>query len=79
MDKSILIDEELLKFLLTQTSQKTVGKCMKRFELSDNKEEIKKQIKELIYESYRDLSDSIINCSKSKNAIYLEKKDDNKN
>lgn len=76
MEKNILIDEQLLKFLLTQSSQKTVGKCMKRFELSDNKEEIKKQIKELLYESYRDLCDSIINCSKSNRAIHLEKKDD---
>jgi hypothetical protein len=76
MEKNILIDEQLLKFLLTQASQKTVGKCMKRFELSDNKEEIKKQIKELLYESYRDLCDAIINCSKSNKAIHLEKKDD---
>ena len=75
MEKTILIDEQLLKYLLTQASQKCVGKCMKRFELSDDKEEIKKQIKELLYENYRDLADSIVNCSKSKNAIHLENKD----
>ena len=73
MEKNILLDEQLLKFLLTQASQKAVGKCMKRFELSDNKEEIKKQIKELLYECFRDLSDSIINCSKTDNAIHLTK------
>jgi hypothetical protein len=76
MDRTILLDEQLLKFLLTQASQKTVGKCMKRFELSQDKEEIKKQIKELLYESYRDLSDSIINCSKTNRAIHLEKTND---
>jgi hypothetical protein len=75
MDKTILIDEQLLKFLLTQASQKVVGKCMKRFELSDNKEEIKKQVKELLYESFRDLADVISNCSISKKAIYLENND----
>lgn len=75
MDKSIIINEQLLKFLLIQSSQKIVGKCMKRFELSTDKEEIKKQIKELLYESYRDLSDSIINCSKTNQAIHLEKND----
>jgi hypothetical protein len=75
MEKNILLDEQLLKFLLTQASQKAVGKCMKRFELSENKEEIKKQIKELLYESFRDLSDSIINCSKTDKAISLEKND----
>ena len=73
MNKNILLDEQLLKYLLTQASQKAVGKCMKRFELSDDKDEIKKQVKELLYESFRDLTDSIINCSKSKNAIHLTK------
>ena len=76
MDKTILINQQLLKFLLTQASQKAVGKCMKRFELSEDKNEIKKQVKELLYESFRDLGDSIINCSKTDKAIHLEKKND---
>lgn len=53
-DNKIVLDLNLIKFLLIQESQKLVGKCMKRFELSNNKNEIKKQIKEIIYESFRD-------------------------
>jgi len=72
MEKNILINEQLLKYLLTQTSQKCVGKCMKRFEIAEDKEEIKRHIKELLYESFRDLGDNIINCSKSEKAIHLK-------
>ena len=75
MEKAILIDESLLKFLTTQASQKAVGKCMKRFELSEDKNEIKKQVKELLYETFRDLSDTLINCSKTDRAIHLENHD----
>jgi len=78
MEKLILIDEQLLKYLIMQESQKIVGKCMKRFEIHDDKNEIKKEIKELLYECYRDLGDLIINCSKSKEAIYLKNADENK-
>jgi hypothetical protein len=47
--------EDLLKF----HSNKTVGKIMKRIEICDNKEVMKSQIKELLYEQYRDLGDLI--------------------
>jgi hypothetical protein len=36
-----------------------VGKVCKRFELSTDKEEIKKQVKEILYESLRDIRDII--------------------
>jgi protein associated with RNAse G/E len=55
--KKIELDLDLLKIIMNQESKKLVGTCMKRFEISDNKEEIKKQVKELIYESFRNLSD----------------------
>lgn len=45
--------EDLLKF----HSNKTVGKIMKRIEICDDKEAMKSQIKELLYEQYRDLGD----------------------
>jgi hypothetical protein len=47
--------EDLLKF----HSNKTVGKIMKRIEICDDKEVMKSQIKELLYEQYRDLGDLI--------------------
>jgi len=73
MEKYIHIEENLLRHIFTTESQKIVGKCLKRFELTDDKELIKKEIKELIYESIRDIRDTIFNCSKSKNAISLTK------
>lgn len=53
MDK-YTISKEYLDEVLIAWSQSLVGKCMKRFELSEDKEEIKKAVKELIYESARD-------------------------
>ena len=61
MDNKILLDLDALKVILNQESKKIVGKIMKRFELSDDKEQIKKEVKELLYESFRDLNDFFIN------------------
>jgi hypothetical protein len=57
MDKKLNISENLVNQIFAQESQKIVGKCLKRFELSDNKDDIKKQVKEILYESLRDLRD----------------------
>jgi len=54
MSNIISLDLDLLKTLLDQEARKTVGKVMKRFEISDDKEIIKKATKEILYESYRD-------------------------
>ena len=59
MDNRLKITEETLNYICDQEAKKIVGKCMKRFELSDNKEEIKSQVKELLYEFMRDLRDLI--------------------
>ena len=70
MERTYIINTGLLKQLLDSEAKKIVGKTCKRFELlfDDNikksltKEEIlllKKEIKELLYEWCRDLSDSI--------------------
>lgn len=48
--------EELIKF----HSNKSVGKILKRMEITDNKEVMKIQVKELLYEQFRDLLDMII-------------------
>jgi len=61
MENKILLDLDALKVILNQESKKIVGKIMKRFELSDDKEQIKKEVKELLYESFRDLNDFFIN------------------
>ena len=59
MDNKIYIDLNLLKIILDQEIRKLTGKTLKRFELSDNKEEIKKQVKEIQYEWGRDLIDAL--------------------
>ena len=59
MDNRLKISEEALNYIIDQESKKIVGKCMKRFELSENKDEIKAQVKELLYEFMRDLRDMI--------------------
>jgi len=61
MENKISIDLDLLKILLDQHAKRLVGKVMKRFELSENKEEIKKQTKEIIYEEMRDLNEFFTN------------------
>jgi hypothetical protein len=58
-DNKLKISEETLNLICEQEAKKIVGKVCKRFELSDNKEEIKTQVKELLYEFVRDLRDII--------------------
>lgn len=57
MENKIILDLELFKIILDQEAKKLTGKTMKRFELTNDKEEIKKQVKELQYEFFRDLYD----------------------
>lgn len=71
--ENITVNLNLLKNIFNAEAQKLVGKVCKRFELSADKEEIKKQVKEILYESMRDTMDLIITCSKSAEAIILTK------
>jgi len=41
-------------------ARKVCGKVLKRFEIIDDKEILKKDLKELIYESFRDTRDILI-------------------
>jgi len=66
------IDESLLKSILEQEAKNIVGKCMKRFELSINKEEIKLQVKELLYEFSRDLKNQILNSANKIHIVNIE-------
>jgi len=61
MDNKITINLDLLKILLDQESKRLVGKVMKRFDLSDDKNIIKSQVKEILYEEMRDLGTFFIN------------------
>ena len=49
------INEKFLDDILTKTSRTLVGMVCKRFEILENKEDIKKSVKELIYENARNI------------------------
>lgn len=68
----IKITRELLEKLISLESNKTVGILMKRFEIIDDKETLKKELKEQIYESYRNMRDLIIACGLAKESIHLK-------
>lgn len=51
--KEIRITEEYLKQLVDYVSSSLVGKLMKRFEILEDKNDIKASAKELIYEEMR--------------------------
>ena len=57
VNKELKIDNKYLDELISLVSGKLVGKSMKRFEIFNNIGSIKADIKELIYESYRDFRD----------------------
>ena len=53
------ITEKFLDEAIDKASRALVGMVMKRFEIFDDNDDIKKSIKELIYENYRVLKDLI--------------------
>jgi len=57
MENKIILDLNLFKIILDQEVKKLTGKTMKRFELSEDKELIKKEVKEIQYEWARDFYD----------------------
>jgi hypothetical protein len=60
VSKVIKIKEEYLNELIGLVSAKAVGKILKRFEVLPDINLIKKEVKELIYESFRDFRDLIL-------------------
>ena len=59
MENKMVLDLELLKLLLNDEAKRLVGKLCKRFELCDDKEIIKKECKELVYEEFRNITDTL--------------------
>jgi hypothetical protein len=57
-EKQLLLD--YLDEVITTESSKLVGKTLKRFEIIENRDILKRDIKELIYESFRDMRDLFI-------------------
>jgi hypothetical protein len=59
MDNRIKLTEETLNQIIDQEARKMVGIALKRFELIEDKETLKKELKEIIYESYRNVRDMV--------------------
>jgi hypothetical protein len=59
MDNRLKLTEETLNQIVDQEARKTVGIALKRFELIEDKETLKKELKEIIYESYRNVRDMV--------------------
>ena len=49
------IGEDQLNEIVDYCSRAACGKILKRFEIIDNKDTLKKEVKELLYEEYRTL------------------------
>ncbi len=63
MEKEYRVSIEFLDKILAESSKSLVGMVMKRFDIFDDKEAIKKSVKELIYENYRNFRALIKSCS----------------
>ena len=59
MDTKLKISEETLNNIIDQEARKAVGIIMKRYEFIEDKEVLKKEIKEILYESFRNLRDML--------------------
>ena len=59
MDTRLKISEETLNQIIDQEARKAVGIIMKRYEFIDDKEVLKKEIKEILYEAFRNLRDML--------------------
>ena len=53
------ITEEFLNKIIERSARSLVGKACKRFEILEKKEDIKRAIKELVYESYREFKELV--------------------
>ena len=74
-DKVPTEKERLLTYLeevFSAEFPKLVGKIIKRFEILENKDSLKKEIKELIYESSREMQDIFYAFSKGLEVSYFK-------
>jgi hypothetical protein len=60
MEEEIKLSRRYLDELIDFESKKLVGKCLKRFEIIEDKSVLKSNIKELIYEEMREFRDLIL-------------------
>jgi predicted house-cleaning noncanonical NTP pyrophosphatase (MazG superfamily) len=59
MDNRLKITEESLNQIIDQEARKTVGHILNQYDLIEDKNLLKKEIKEILYQSYRNLRDMV--------------------
>jgi hypothetical protein len=59
MGKEYIISQEYFERLLDENSRRLVGKVLKRYEICPNPSILKSEIKELIYENYREMKNVV--------------------
>lgn len=76
MDNRLKLTEETLNQIIEQEARKTVGIALKRFELIEEKETLKKELKEVIYEAFRNVRDMVRTVGKEAiNLVNIRKGD----
>jgi|WetSurSiteA1Bulk_404760.scaffolds.fasta_scaffold01837_4 hypothetical protein len=73
------LTEKELKQVFEILSRRTVGRILKRFEIHDNIKALKVEVKELLYESFRDLEDTVVSVGKGLPFTSFEFKSNNEN
>ena len=79
MEQELKIKEEYLEELLDFVGRSMVGKIMKRFEIIENKEILKTEIKELVYEEIRHFKNLILAYDKGLHITQFKIKTKEKN
>ena len=59
MDNRLKLTEETLNQIIDQEARKTVGHILKQYELIEDKNLLKAEIKEILYQSFRNVRDII--------------------
>ena len=59
MDTRLKISEQSLNSIIDNEARKTVGIALKRFELIEDREILKKELKEILYEAFRNVRDTV--------------------
>lgn len=72
MEEYLLIERKLFEEILKKRIPSLMGKVLKRMESISNEYEKKEAIKDTIGEDLRDLKDSIINISLSRESLKIE-------
>ena len=75
-DDTITISKRYLKELIDFQSKKLVGKVLKRYEIVADRNSLKSETKELVYETFRDFYDLLESYTKGYEiSIYKFKKE----